>query len=217
MAESSRTTLRNDMRTEQILEEGATVNQLAILFNIDKGSVRDRLRGKVRPNGNKKKGYELYWVYQAAPHLVPAIFDLEEFARVARKVDMPVLFTKEYWAAMRSHQLWQRDNNELWPTEQVTDVISTLLKTFRMSVLAVNEAVSREENLTPYLRELIRDHLDRVLEESYNGAKSAFAQLRVDLERRELETASAGASSFVLPESELSSDAGEDDDPNGGI
>lgn len=217
MAESSRPSFRNDMRTEQILDDGATVNQLAILFKIDKRIVADRLRGKVKPNGNKKKGYELYWVHEAAQHLVPAIFDLDKFARLMRLSDMPVVLTKEYWAGRRSQQLWQRDNNELWHTSQVMDVLTALTKTFRMSVLAVNESISREENLTPEMRVLIRDNLDRVLKEAYDLAKATFQQLKIS----ESEAAIRGAEEDVRG---LSDDTGVsredaivDDDPNGGI
>lgn len=130
--------------------------QLSVLFEVSLREVRTALRGNVKPCA-EERGRPVYALADAAPYIVKPARD------------------KDFWATMRSQQLFEKENAELWRTEHVVDVISALLKTLRMNLLMTREAVERETELADRQRAIVTRIIDNALEGCYVSVNNLFA------------------------------------------
>ena len=170
---------RNDEQTTAIVYQGASLMQLAGLFNMDLADIRAKITGVVEPCG-ERRGHPIYKVKEVAPYLVSPAYDIDEFIQKMTVADLPTFLRKEYWAGMRSRQLYEKEAAELWPTSKVVEVVSMLLKTIRMSMLLARESVERETELTSRQRAIITRIVDNALEEAHASTVTAFTNAKSD-------------------------------------
>ncbi len=167
----------NGEETDAIVFQGASLIQIAKIFGMDARDVKQKLQGtSVKPSG-ERRGFPVYAIKDVAPYLVSPPYDLDEFIQKMSIADLPTILRKEYWAGMRSRQLFEKEAAELWPTSQVVDTVSSLLKTLRMSLLMSREAVERETELTDRQRAIITSLIDNSLEDLYATTTRQFAKI----------------------------------------
>lgn len=164
-----------DEETEAIINQGASLIQIATLFKMDARDVKRKLHGTpVNPCG-ERGGYPIYAIKDVAPYLSPPPYDLDEFVQKMTLADLPTMLRKEYWAGMRSRQLYEKEAAELWSTDRVVDTVSTLMKTLRMSLLMSREAVERETELSDRQRAIITAIIDNALEDAHATVTRQFS------------------------------------------
>lgn len=165
-----------DEDSEAILYQGASLIQLQRLFSMDGRDIKAKLHGTpVKPCG-ERRGYPVYSIRDVAPYLVTFPFDTDELIQKMSLADLPMMLRKEYWAGMRSRQLYEKEAAELWPTAEVVDMVSTLLKTLRLSLLLSREAVERETELSERQRDIISRIIDNALEDCYASTTRKFSE-----------------------------------------
>ena len=164
-----------DEDSEAILYQGASMAQICHLFGMDARDVKPKISGQVVPCG-KRRGHDVYQIKDVAPYLVSPPYDLDEFIQRMTIADLPPVLRKEFWAGLRSRQLYEKEDAELWPTSDVVDMISELFKTLRMSLLLFRENVERETELSDRQRDIIVRLVDNAMEDLYAKTVSKFAK-----------------------------------------
>lgn len=168
-----------------IVHQGATMTQICEMFRMDSRDVKAKLNGQVTSIG-VRRGVPVYSIKDVAPYLVSPPYDVDEFIQRMGIADLPPLLRKEYWAGLRSRQLYEKEAAELWPTSEVIDTLSSLFKTLRMSLLLTREAVERETELTSRQRQIITRIIDNALEEAHAATISKFSQEKLNTGRAEI-------------------------------
>lgn len=166
---------RNDEESTAVVYQGASINQLAGIFEMEQRDIKAKITGNVQPCG-ERRGHPIYKIKEVAPYLVSPPWDMDEFIQRMSVADLPTFLRKEYWAGMRSRQLYEKEAAELWPTGKVIETVSGLLKTLRMSLLLARESVERETELTPRQRDIIARIVDNSLEEAHASVIRQFSE-----------------------------------------
>lgn len=170
---------RNDEGSTLVVHQGASLAQLAALFEMNQRDIKSKIAGAVQPCG-ERRGHPIYKIKDVAPYIVNPPYDIDEFIQRMTVADLPHVLRKEFWAGMRSRQLFEKEDAELWPTAEVVDTISSLLKTVRMSMLISREAVERETELTPRQRAIITRIIDNSLEEAHAAVTKQFKRVKAN-------------------------------------
>lgn len=168
---------RLDEESEALLYSGANITQLARIFKMDLRDIKAKLNGKIKPAG-KRNGFPIYAIKDAAEYLASPIHDIDEFIQKMSIADLPTILRKEFWAGMRSRQLYEKEAAELWPTSDVIDTIAELLKTLRLSLLLSREGVERETELSQRQRDIIIRIIDNALEDAHRAATKRLAEVK---------------------------------------
>lgn len=152
-----------DEETSAILYEGISALQLSRVFGLHTDTVKRRLEG-LDPVG-KRRGQPIWNLAEAAQYMVSPKIDIDEFIKKLSVADLPTPLRKEFWAAQRSRQLFEKQAAELWYTNDVLEVVTKLFSTLRQSLLISREVVERETELTAKQRKIITQLIDSALEE----------------------------------------------------
>lgn len=182
----------NKDKLEYLLHVGANMAQLCDIFKMDARDIKAKLAGNVLPSSKNGKS-DVYSIREVSPYLVPPPYDMEEFISKMKISDLPTQVQKEYWAGMRSRQLFEKEQAELWSTEEVQTVIADIFKTLRMSLLLTRESVERETDLTTRQRDIIKAIIKNALEDLYaktnelcaDGKRNSTENVRPETDVRE--------------------------------
>lgn len=175
MATKSLINFDDNDESKDILFQGASLTQLAALFKREFRTVNKKIHGKLKPTG-KRNGHYIYSVAEAAPYLCPPKFTVEEYVNVMTVADLPTELSKEFWAGMRSRQLFEKEQGLLIPISVVKDVIGSHNKTVREKVILVKENVERQVELPEKARAILVDTLDGLLEDMRDAILREFAE-----------------------------------------
>jgi hypothetical protein len=177
-----------DDESTAIIYQGISLNQAVTIFAMDIRDIKAKIHGRVLPCGMRSQN-PVYQIRDLAPYLCKPAYDLDEFIQRMSIADLPPILRKEYWAGLRSRQLYEKEAAELWPTQRVMEVVSELFKTLRMSLLMTREAVERESELTPRQRDIIASIIDQALEDANAKTVSQFSSSKSNSESAGTDTA----------------------------
>ena len=152
----------NDEESRGIIYDGASLSQLANIFDLDNREIARKIHG-VAPCG-ERMGYPIYRIKDVAPFLVPPSPD--EVANAIKRMsprDLPAALTKEYWLAQQARANFEEDQGDLWRTSDVMQVFGEVFKVSRMSLLLMRDQVERQTELTEKQRTIIIGLIDGVL------------------------------------------------------
>lgn len=187
-------------RYNSVVTEGATVHELAIMFNKDLRDVRKALR-VAEIKGHNRGGEAIYSVATAATHLVR--FDETNIDALKRLLhthhdQLPVQTRKEYWTALTLEQKYLREKGDLWSTSEILILATTLCRGIRTSMELLPDSIDREAGLTERQRDVMQRTIDTALNELVVTLDDAFADTQSPVD---------SGSAF----------ASEADDPDGGL
>jgi hypothetical protein len=164
---------RQDRETEAMLYEGVTITQLSTLFRMDNRDVKAKL-GDLKPCGHRGNTV-IYSLKEAAGKLAaPVITDYNAFIKAMTTANLPSILKKEFWAGMRSRQLFEIEDGQLWREEEVATALSELLKTLKMNLLLIRDSVDREVELTERQREIVTRYIDKSLGNLHASVRKHF-------------------------------------------
>ncbi|QJI52969.1 putative small terminase subunit [Xanthomonas phage FoX4] len=166
---------RQDAESEAMLYQGASITQLSTLFKMDNRDVKAKLEG-LAPCG-KRGNVVIYNIKEAAQKLVaPVITDYDEFIRKMTVAELPVMLRKEFWAGMRSRQLYEEQDGKLWKEEEVAEALSEIFKRLKMSILLIKDSVNREVELSEKQRAVVTRYIDKSLESLHASVTDHFTK-----------------------------------------
>lgn len=175
MAINTQRTFADDDESKDILYQGASLSQLSLLFKRDNRTTAKKIHGKIKPVGTRL-GSPIYAVAEAAPYLCPPNYTIDEYVAVMTVSDLPTELSKEFWAGMRSRQLFEKEQGLLVPLSVVKDVIGASNKSVRERVLLVKESVERQVELTERAKAIMVDTLDTLLEDMRDAIIREFPE-----------------------------------------
>jgi hypothetical protein len=162
-----------DADSKAMLYEGCSISQLAVIWKMDKRDITSKI-GTLAPAGHRS-GYPIYHIRDVAKKLwKPDEEEIERLMKTIAHQDLPKIFSKEYWAGLRSRQEYELRAGELWPTAKVVEEVAELMKTFKMSSLLMMDAVERETELSEKQREIIRSLTEGMLEDCASIVQRKF-------------------------------------------
>jgi hypothetical protein len=158
-----------DDDTKQMILEGCSISQLARLFKMD----FQKVKRKIQPcqSCGERVGSPIYSVKEAARYLIEPIWPIDEYIARMNHADLPMLLRKEFWAGMRSKQLYEIAAGDLWQTDVVIEHLSDILKTVSLSLRLASDAVDREVGLDHKQREIVIRLMDEALGNAHDKLK----------------------------------------------
>lgn len=171
-----------DDESRALIYEGASINQLALIFDKRNTDVSRLLAvSKIAPCG-ERQGYPIYKLGEAAAVLVPPReADVSDVIKNMSPKDLPPALTKEYWAAQHARLKFEEDRGDLWRTDEVIETMSEVYKTLRMSILLMPDQLEKQSQLTDQQRSIVISMIDGVLNDL---AESLIERFKNDPARR---------------------------------
>lgn len=162
-----------------VVEQGATIAELSVMFVMDTRDVRARLK-EVPPSG-RRDGVEYWRLRLASPYLMP--IDEKNAPVVSRLLAMnsnslPPVLRKEYWAGRKGELDVLAREGSLWDTKAVVDLASSTFKTIRISMMLLSDALERETGLTEAQRTMINERIDSLLNQLRDELINVFHHSR---------------------------------------
>jgi len=143
------------------LHAGVTVGWLAQAFRMDPKTVKAKL-AKCPTLKAHARGY-IYEFRVAVAYLIPPKVDVEDFLRTAKIKDLPTRIQAEYWSAMRSKQIVEREAGNLWRTEEVLARFGEVFGMFKSTTQLWIEDMERSVVMTPEQRDFLTERVDTLL------------------------------------------------------
>lgn len=183
-----------DKDTQIMMYEGASLSQLKQIFSMDIQKIKAKLHGLAPVK--MRAGHPIYSIAEAARYLVEPMWPIEEYIKHMNHADLPMLLRKEYWAGMRSRQLFEQAAGDLWPTDEVLEHISEILKTIAFQLKLASDTVERETGLTPQQRKIVQ----RIIDDALNKSHRTLQEM---LEKRKGEISGRSATATTIDDDEL--------------
>lgn len=139
--------------------EGASINQLGQMFELDRRTVTDRLKG-MTPSG-KRGGHSIYKISEVAPLLINGYMTEGEVDEKRRR--MRASEEKDMWDAQNKRLKFLEANGDLWRTEKVVEVLSGVFKHFRESIVMFADEMEFESDLSEKQVKKVKGFTDHLL------------------------------------------------------
>ena len=181
-----------------VIHDGATANDLKYIFGLSYAAVRYKISG-IRPCG-KRGANDIYKIKDVAPLLCKV--DYQDDAVMVERIlnmnadELPVKLSKAFWDGKRSRQQFEKEEGDLWPTDQVVELAGEAFKTIRLSLLLMPDTLERESSLSERQREVVQSIVDATLLQMKARLIDAFN------DRREHEISEPEASGKREPDTE---------------
>lgn len=162
----------DDLETKAIIYEGATVNQLSIMFKMAPKDVAVKVAGLV-PAGHRR-GTPFYAVNEAAARLVKPGYEIERVLMNMNQSDLPPMLQNAFWSAQKTRALFEEMMGDLWRTSRVVRLISVLFNSVRMAMLLLPDRIEREAGLNSEQRAVVRRVVEGALVEGRKAIMKEF-------------------------------------------
>lgn len=170
--------VNNDEATRAIVYEGASINQLAVMFGLNNTETAKRLKS-LAPSGIRS-GYPIYKVGEAAEYLVTPRVDLEAYIRKAGHNHLPASLQKDIWTARNGQLKFELAQGSVYRVEKIHETWAEWFKRVRMKVLLLPDELEREGRLPkefyPYLRMKLDSFLRALKEDVVEAMRQMPAQ-----------------------------------------
>jgi hypothetical protein len=118
-------------------------------------TVRKRLYD-LPPIGSQAGGHPLYDFRQALPYLVTPRVDMEKILASLSAGDLPPSLQKDVWDAKLKAQKWMQNAGELWPTDDVLEVLGEAFQRLKTTTQLWIDQISDNHSLPgPARQELV--------------------------------------------------------------
>lgn len=145
---------------------GATVTDLARVFDLSQSEVQKRLAGRVTPvtpPGEKPVRYKLK---NAARFLINITIDAHIIEDTIRKMPpdkLPPKLTQAFWDGQLRRLAFQEKQGHLWKTERVVEILAEAFKPLSVSIRMFQDTVAQQCELTDDQKALITEMSDGLL------------------------------------------------------
>lgn len=163
-----------DTDSEAMIYDGCNLTQLAKIFRTERRIIQPKLREV--PSCGTRGGYPIYYIHEVAPHVVKPVYDIEQYIMRMNHNDLPKMVSKEFWNGLKAKQDYLLREGELWPTDDIIEVMGETFKTLRMSMLLMGDALERETSLTIHQRERLRAMIDGALNDLADSLITRFTK-----------------------------------------
>lgn len=162
---------------------GATVSDIARIFNQSQSEVQKRISGRitpVTPPGEKPVRYKLK---DAARYMVELKIDAHVIEDAIKKMSpekLPPKLTQVFWQGQKSRLEFQERQGQLWKSERVVGILADVFKPMSITIRMFQDTVAQECELTDTQKERITElsdgllrHLQETLIENFKDYRPA--------------------------------------------
>jgi hypothetical protein len=147
-----------------LLYEGASAQQISIMMKVPPERVRNAIKeNHIAPVARRSSSIDIYCISEVVPYLLKPAMSDDEYIQKMKHSDLPPTVRKEFWAAMRSRQLYEIEAGDLWPTDRVQEHIISMFKLVNLSLRQMADQVERETSVTDSQRSVIIRLCDETL------------------------------------------------------
>jgi len=164
-----------DDESQIALYEGLNQSQLAVAFGMDIRTIQRKIHG-LHPSGIRN-GSKVWKLADVTPYLVKPRVDIETYIKNMNHNELPKHLTKEFWAGQRARQDYLLKEGDLWPTTQVVEKVSELMKLMSMSLKLLADTVDRQSELTEKQRKVILSIVDSTQTDLVRTVQEHFSKV----------------------------------------
>ncbi len=165
----------SDEPTRAMLYEGASVNQLGVIFGMNNTEVAAKMR-KVAPSG-MRSGYPIYKIADAAAVLVRPTVDVEAYIAKMGIKDFPLALQKDYYAALLARLKFEKEQGVVFHVEKVQQWMAEAFKVVRMRLLLAPDEAEREGKMSGETLKWFRGYIDDTLRGLRSALDEAFTEM----------------------------------------
>lgn len=143
----------------QGLQRPVSVNFLAQAFRMDR-TVASRKLAPLPPVDTTHGGHPLYNFLQATQYLVKPQVDPVEVVKRLTAGDLPASLQKDVWDAKLKQQKWAVNAGDLWPTDDVLEVLGDAFQRLKTTTQLWIDQLSESRALSPELRQELTGLID---------------------------------------------------------
>jgi hypothetical protein len=154
-----------------ILHDGATWNQLALMFKMRTETVARKLRDL--PPVGKRSGYFIYDIHQAARRLVKPL-DVEAVIRTMKSEDLPPDLQKNFWLGLKAKDEYLTAKGRLFPVEEIVSQFSAAAKDIRIVLQLSLDRFEKRTEVTDAQRAIFQETIDSTLRLIHEKLEHAF-------------------------------------------
>lgn len=167
-----------DAESRALLYQGASVNQLAAIFRIKSDEVMRRL-GDLEPVGIGRQGNPIYDLAGAAarivrPQITPEAIDA--YMRTANHSHLPPMVSKHYWEGLRTRERYREEVDELWFTEDVARLLSTVFQYIRTTLILLPDAMRDRGDMSEAQFRFVQRLVDDAVEDARGRLVNGLAK-----------------------------------------
>lgn len=160
----------------RILNVGATVYDLAAIFEVSTKTVMRKVPGRVSPSTPAGQTPVRYQIREAAPFLCKLDhIDPEEYLKNLTPETLPPKLQKAYWDGLNARQVYEENRKDLWRTQKVVEVLGEVAKPIKMALLMLKEEVGQKTVLTTEQAAYIEGRVDAMLQQVHDGLIEKFS------------------------------------------
>lgn len=184
-----------DLAIEDVYR-GVSVTWLANAFKMDRNTVKKRLAHC--PSVSNDRSTPLYSLRQAASYLVEPKVDIASYLKAMRPNDLPPLLQDTFWSAQMKRQKWEVEAGNLWPTEDVLEVLSEAARRIRSAITLWTDNLDRVNGLNSEQRKMLTGMCDGLLDEIHETLIDMPRQKRTPSQLAQLSDMEADESGRVM-------------------
>ena len=154
------------LEEKQALYDGVSISTLATMFGKENRDVSYAIRS-VKPNG-MIDSRPVYRIKDVAGFLVDPVINVEEYLSKLNPKKLPPALQKDFWAAQQSKIKVELLRGEMWRTDEVTAVLSEVLKNLKQGILLFSDTVEARTDITEKQRVAINELADGLLNELHS-------------------------------------------------
>jgi hypothetical protein len=147
----SKTDGRTNAHIVQALLQPVSITFLADVLGKDRKTVTKRLAG-LTPMGQHRGNIPLFDFRQAVEYLVTPRFNAADAIKRMGTDDLPVGLQKDVWDAKLKQQKWLKEAGDLWPTEDVLEVLGEAFQRLKTTTQLWIDQLGETHALSPEVR-----------------------------------------------------------------
>lgn len=155
-----------------ILHDGATWNQIALMFKMRTETVAGKLRDL--PPVGKRSGYYIYDIHQAARRLIKPL-NVEAAIRLMKSEDLPPDLQKNFWLGLKAKDEYLTAKGRLFPVEEIVSRFSEAAKDIRITLQLVQDRFEKRTEVTDEQRAIFQETIDSALSLIQEKLENAFS------------------------------------------
>lgn len=170
MSDDVKFTGQLDQLSRAIIFKGVTTSQLAQIFRPMQAREVTRRLGDLEPVATGMQGNPIYDLAQAAARIVRPQLTPEAIDRYMKTVNhsaLPPMVSKLYWEGLRTRERYREETDELWRTEDIVRLLSTVFQAIRATLVLLPDTMRGREDMTEaqfrFVQRLADDAIEDVL------------------------------------------------------
>lgn len=150
------------------LSKPVSISFLSMVWRTNVTTAKRRLAA-LAPIAHHRGNQPLYDFVQASQYLVKPRVDMREFVKKMDAADLPTSLQKDVWDARLKEQKWRQQAGDLWPTEDVLEVLGEAFQRLKTTTQLWVDQISEANTLPDPIRKDLQKRVDGLQADLHNA------------------------------------------------